>query len=429
MFRNFISIILSVIACLLITMQTFANTTSSFNTLFDALGRKAWQEAREIARVIDAQNKNGDVILAFTDSVEAIDGGNCKTAEQLANFVISNSPGFLPAYDILAECLVKDGKKSQAAVLFQDLANSLRDGPEKEIAQRKADALRPDLSPRFALDFSIIPSNNTARRTERANIGNGGVLSAESRAQKGVSITGNVQLIKPIFKSKRLLSQVSIKLGGRYDTVREKVSPLVGIEARNTWLLSKSKSVYAAPFYEYTWSSGERFFDEYGLRFGGNLALDQTKQISTDFIISNRDFSEPGRDSTFMFASIASTSLIDENNRITFTGSAFDINSKNDFFNVADYSLGIELETAHQNGFITSLGGQIGTRRYDRNATLKTEERRDNYYSGSIGLSHKSFVFNGIRPEVVYTYTNQSSNDILDDFSAHDIGLKLKAIF
>ena len=404
-----------------------ADESATLSELFKALEKKAWPQARAIANEIDAKNQNGDIMLAFTDSVEAINNGNCTTAKELSNLVIDQTPGFLPAYDILAECLVKDGKQNQAALIFQDLANNLREGPEKEIAQRKANALRPDLSPRFTLDFSVIPSSNTARRTERATIGNGGVLSEESRAQDGVSINGSIQLIKPTFKSKRLLSQVSIKLGGRYDTIRKKVSPLVGIEARNTWLLSKTKSVYAAPFYEYTWNSGDRFFDEYGLRFGSNIALDQTKLLSTDFIISNRDFAEPGRDATFIFGAISNTFLINENNRVKLTGSAFDINSENQFFNVSDYSLNVELETAHENGFITSLGGQIGTRRYDRTATLTTQEREDNYYSANIGFSHKALTFGGVRPEIVYTYTNQSSNDVLNDFAAHDIGLKFKA--
>ena len=429
MFQKLQTICLTWLASLLFTASVMANTQTDYDALFGALDRKAWNEARSIAKNIDAQNARGDIILAFADSVEALNTGNCKAAKQLSTLVIDNSPGFLPAYDILAQCLISEGSNQQAAELYQNLANELRDGSEKDIAQQKADRLRPDLTPRYVLDFSIIPSSNTSRRTERASIGNGGVLTAESRAQEGLSVSGSVQLIKPIFKSKRLLSQVSLKLGGRYDTIREKVSPLVGIETRNTWLLSNTKSVYAAPFYEYTWTSGERFLDEYGIRFGSYTALDATKQLSTDFIISNRDFSDPGRDSTFLFGSITNTLLLNESNRIKFTASAFDIDADNRFFNVSDYSLNVELETAHQNGLITSVGGVVGTRRYDRNATLSTEEREDTYYSASFGVSHQSFVFNQIRPELVYTYTNQSSNDVLDDFSAHDIGLKLKAAF
>lgn len=429
MLQRFQTICLTWLASLLFTAGVLANTQTGYDALFGALDRKAWNEARNIAKNIDAQNARGDIILAFTDSVEALNTGNCKAAKQLSTLVIDNSPGFLPAYDILAQCLISEGSNQQASELYQNLANDLRDGAEKDIAQQKADRLKPDLSPRYLLDFSIIPSSNTSRRTERANIGNGGVLTAESRAQEGLSVSGSVQLIKPIFKSKRLLSQVSLKLGGRYDTVREKVSPLVGIETRNTWLLSNTKSVYAAPFYEYTWSSGDRFLDEYGLRFGSYTALDATHQFSTDFIVSRRDFASPGRDSTFIFGSLTNTILLNDSNRIKLTASAFDIDADNSFFNVSDYSFNVELETAHRNGFITSLGGVIGTRRYDRNATLLNEEREDTYYSASFGVSHQSFVFNQIRPELVYTYTNQSSNDVLDDFSAHDIGLKLKAAF
>lgn len=418
---------LSACISLLFFNGAVADESATLSELFKALEKKAWPQAREIANEIDAKNQNGDIMLAFTDSVEAINNGNCTTAKELSNLVIDQTPGFLPAYDVLANCLIVEGQQSKASSLYQSLADNLREGPEQEIAQRKADNLKPDLSPSLAFDFSITPSTNTSRRTSRTTIGNGGVLTDDSRAQDGVTISSGIQLIKPIFNSHRMLSQVSLKLGGRYNTVTSTVLPLVGGEIRNTWLLSNKTSVYAAPFYEYTWRSGDRFFDEYGLRLGGNFILDQTKQLSVNFIISERDFTDTGRDSTFLLANLNQTTLIDERNRINYTFTALDIDSDNPFFNIRDYSAGIELETAHENGFITSLGGIVGTRKYDRNASATSEIQSDDYYSISFGLSHSKIVFNKIRPEVVYNYTNQSSNNLLDDFSAHDIGLKLKA--
>ncbi len=425
--KQFVSYFITAISVILLfTTMSVAKTVPE---LFDALQQKDWDNARKVANQLDAKNNRGDIFLAFTNSVEAVNRGDCKVAKQLSTLVIQQSPGFIPAYDILAECLIKEGDSEGASKLFQKLANDLREGPEKKLAQRKADTLKPDLSPRVSFDFSIIPSTNTSRRTRRTSTGNGGVLSEASRAQDGVTISSSIKLTKPIFHSKRLLSQASIKLGGRYNSVTETVLPLVGTELRNTWFLSNTKSVYAAPFYEYTWKSGERLFDEYGIRVGGNFSLTQAQKISADFVISKRDFKETGQDATFASGLINNTVLIDEFSRFNYYISASNVDADNSFFNVTDYSIGVELETAYKNGFITSLGGIVGTRRFDRNAPLTSDERKDTYYTASYGVSHKELVFYDIRPEIVYSYTNQSSNDLFNDFSAHDIGLKLKAAF
>lgn len=427
MHKQFINYIFKVCLLISVMIATPANAETTIALLFDKIQNKEWQKARVIAKELDAQKEQGDVFLAFADSMEAANRGDCTTAKQLASIVIQSTPGFLPAYDVLAGCLVSEGKYNEASQLYQDLSNQLRDGPEKEIAQNKANSLKPNLSPTVAVDFSITPSSNTSRRTSNTTTGNGGILTKASRAQRGITALGSIKLSKPIFKSKRLLSQVSLKIGGQYNTVTKTLLPSIGTELRNTWFLSNNKSIYAAPFYEYTWQSGERFYDETGLRFGSSVAFDERNLFSSNFVISKRNFLNKGADSTLLYAALDYTVLINQNNKLKLYGTFTDINADDIFFNLTEYSIGAELEHHFESGLITSIASTIGTRQYDRSAALTFESQEDTYYSTSIGFSHQKFTIGEIRPEIVYTYTNQRSNDLFYDFSAHDIGLKLKA--
>ena len=416
--------ILLIVFIFVFSVQGFANP--GLNNLFSALQQKQWEKAVVIASKLDAKHGKGDVLKAYAQSVQAINSGDCKTAPKLASLVIRTTPGFLPAYEVLTGCLLKNGKRAEASQLYQQLSNALPDGPDKEFAQKRADALKPNLSPRFGFDLSVIPSSNTSRRTTRSQTGNGGALSDESRAQDGVTILGNVTLTKPVFNNGRILTQVSLKAGAAYDTVTETTRPVVGISLRNTWLLSQKVSIYAAPFFEYTWSSGNRFFNETGLRFGGNYRLDPTITVSLDSTISSRNFIDDARDGEFYSAGASLSHILNQNNKIQYSLSYAENTAENDFFDLRIFSAGVEWQHLFENGFITSLGGRIGKREFDRLAPLTVEKREDDFRAITFGLSHKSFAFKGIRPELTYTYTDQSSNDLFNDFDAHDVGVRLR---
>ena len=408
----------------MLTFPTFANVR--INDLFTALQQKEWQRAHQIAQTIDASHGKGDVLKAFTRSVEAANSSDCTTAKKLSQLVIRVTPGFLPAYEVFAGCLLKENKRAEASKLYQDLSNALPDGPDKELAQQRADALKPDLSPRFSFDLSVIPSSNTSRRTTRSETGNGGALSDESRAQDGVTLVGNILLTKPIFNSGRMLSQISLKVGASFYTVTEMTLPVVGISLRNTWSISSKASVYAAPFFEYTWSEGERFFNETGLRLGGFYRLDPTRTATFDATVSTRNFADDTRDGEFYSARAGLSHILNQNNKIQYSLLYAETTAEDDFFNTRIVSAGIEWQHLFENGFIISLGGQIGKREFDRFAPLTLENREDDFQSVMVGLSHKDLSLYGIRPELTYTYTNQSSNDLFSDFEAHDLGVRLR---
>ena len=397
--------------------------------LFRSLKQQDWVRAEEIAKTLDAGNGKGDILKAFAKSFETAQQGNCETAQQLSQLVIRANPGFLPAYEVLAGCLVKTGKREQASQLYQNLSNALPDGPEKDLAERRADALKPDLSPRLGFDLSIIPSSNTSRRTSRSETGNGGALSDESRAQDGVAIVGNVLLTKPIFNTGRMLSQISLKAGASYETITETTRPVLGVAWRNSWILSPKAILYATPFYEYTWSSGERFFDEAGFRAGGTYRFNASTTASLDASASIRNFNDDARDANFVSVRGSIAHILGPQNKLQLSANFAQNTADNDFFNVSIYSLNIEWQHLFENGFITSVGGQVGRREFDRLAPFTTDERADNFTSATIGLSHRNFSFKGIRPELTYTYTDQSSSDLFNDFDAHDFGVRLRVNF
>ncbi len=404
-----------------------ASASPRLSDLFVLLKEKKWKEAKLIAVELDALNGKGDVLKAFSSSVQAVNSDDCKTAKQLSAIVIRVTPGFLPAYEVFASCLVREGKKVEAADLYKNLSNRLPDGPERKLAQKRSDALRPDLSPSLGFDLSIIPSSNTSRRTSRSNTGNGGALSEESRAQDGVTFIGNVQLRKPIFNNGRILTQVSLKAGASYDTITETTRPLAGVELRNTWLLSPKASVYAATFFDYTWTSGERFFNETGFRLGGTYQLDPARIFSIDASFSDRNFAEDSRDANVVFLKGGLTQIIDQNDKLQYSVNYGNTSAENDFFDVEFYSAGIEWQHLFEKGFISSVEGRIGERNFERLAPLTTQARKDRFSSVTLGVSHRDFSFHGIRPELTYTYTNQSSNDLFNDFEAHDVGVRLRA--
>jgi len=406
-------------------MPALANI--SVNDIFIALKKKDWARAHEIAKILDASNGKGDVLRAFSRSVEASNMGDCETAKKLSVIVIRVSSGFLPAYEVLAGCLIQEGNRNAAANLYQDLSNVLPVGAQKELAQKRSDALRPDLSPRLGLDFSIIPSSNTSRRTSNTSTGNGGVLSDESRAQDGITFFGNILFSKPIFNDGHRLTQFTLKTGASYDTVTNITRPVLGGELRNTWNILNKHSIYAAPFYEYTWSGGERFFDEAGIRFGGVYQLDQSKTVLINANASKRNFANDEQDSNFGFVTATLLHVLDEDDKLQYSLNYGQNAADNDFFNIEFYSAGVEWQHLFENGLISSLEGRVGWRNFDRLAPLTIDNREDEFKSATVGLSHRDFAIYGIRPELTYTYTNQSSNDLFSDFEAHDLGVRLRA--
>ena len=427
-FSGFFRLSFSFSFFLVLTFAPLSASGASITEFWSLAGKRDWARARAVAAQLDKKHGKGDIFVAYADSLKFLQEGRCDRASPLAQIVVRFEPGFLAAYDIIAACLVKEGKRAEAQKLVHNIARQLDEGAEKEYYVNWSNRLNRSREARLSVNGSLTPSTNVTRRTSRRT-GLGGILTEDSRAKKGIIAYGQVQLTKPLFSSEKRHSQVSISPSFAYDTATELSYPTLGLSTRTTWRLDAKNSVYIEPHIGRTWANSAPLFDE--MRLGGGLS----RQIRPDLhslssvSLAKRNFTNSSRNAFRTTAQQFLQYRLDEDNKVSSTARLSNNNAKNRFYDEKELNLSLEWEHRFDSGFITSLGGTVGFRRFKRTIPLSAARRKDNYRSVLAGVSHEKVKLFGYRPQLTYQGQKQNSNDIFNDFDAHSATVLFKRRF
>jgi Surface lipoprotein assembly modifier len=405
-----------------------ASQPASVETLFIAIGQGDWQSAEAIAAVLDSKAEDQSLFTTFARATKLVANDDCASGGPLATNVVTRSPLFLPAYDLIAKCLVQAGEPAKAAAMFDEVAAHLNQGAERDQILARAQSLRPDMSPKYSVDVNLMPSTNVNRGTDNTNIGLFKIdEGARTKAGVSASVFGTVD--KPIYVSKHLISSVSLRAGVTYETVSEKIFPSARLALNTRYLLSQQTSFGLVLAYDHV-HKGTAFESA-----SPSVAVDVAYQVSPTLSLGARAeiaYTHHQNDNqTGITAKLNAnaTYTILPNDRLNFAASYVreDRTAKN--FSYDQIGGSIEWEHAFESGFIGSLGGEAAYRIYQSYAPLTNEKQRNIQAKATIGISHRNFMIGKFRPELAYTFTKQWSNDVFSDFTAHDVSVRAKAAF
>lgn len=410
-------------------MVAAAAQHASVPMVFAAINQGDWATAETLASQLDKGRAEGDLMLAFVHAARFIANDNCAKGLPFARAVIKVSPGFLPAYDLVAACLVKQNKGAEAAKLYRLAAARLEEGdPERDQLLARANSLAPDLSPNWTLEAQVQPSTNINRGTDAERIGFGRIAQS-SRRTSGVSIGGFAKVEKPVYATNRLFASVSLRAGASYLTHSEAFFPEAQIAATLRWLVTKKTIVTAQASYAYILNDDAFYASRPSLTFDVSHKFNATTTLGVSAGVTHNRMAADYLDGYNGFVSSSATKAISPTDKLT-VRTTMDWSERR--FETQNYiSVGVDAEWEHlwKNGFITSVGGGAKWRLYKAFAPMTNERQVNKSVYARIGLSHSKLVFGSVRPEVTYTATKQWSNDVFSEHVAHDIGFRAKAAF
>ncbi|MEE9375917.1 MAG: surface lipoprotein assembly modifier [Rhizobiaceae bacterium] len=409
--------------------QANADTkTATLEMLFSNLKRGQWAEADRVAQLLDQKNHRGSVHFKFSRSVQLAARNSCTRAAVLSQEIIAEAPLFRPAYDVLARCLLRDKRRSSASNLYKRLANHLQDGPERDAILARANSLSPDYSPSYSFEFDLLPSSNINKATSATNIG-GLTITQASRQKPGVAISAYGKLTKPVFITDRLLSNVSLKLGGTYDSVSKDFFPSARIESRTRWLLDEKQSVYISPFFEQTLRNKKHFLRQFGMGVGFTRQHNSTTTFTIDASAVYLSFQKQSQNGIYAQTTLTHSKIISTKDKLKNSLKLASNFSKLKLYAYRSAIFSTEYEHLFDNGLIASFGGDVGIKKYSDTAAGLSEKRLNYSIIARIGISHRKLSYRSFRPELTYAYKRQWSNDVFHDYGSHDIGVRLKASF
>jgi Surface lipoprotein assembly modifier len=396
--------------------------------MFAALSEGRWDIADAIASDLDAAADDKSLFSTFSRATKLVAKDDCASGGPLAETVVSRSPLFLPAYDLIAKCLVEAGAPEKAAAMFEDLASRFNKGAERDQLQVRARSLRPDMSPRFSVDLNLQPSTNVNRGTDNEFIGNG-AINDSARTKAGVMASAFAGVEKPVYVSKRLIAHISLRLGASFETITNQIYPTAQLALNTRYLLSPQTSVGATIGFEQV-LKGMDFVSS-----SPNIALDVSHQLSPTVTLGARaEIAYIHHDSnnqtgwTARLSGNASYTIL-PNDRLNVVASYVREDRKRGGLSYNQIAVSTEWEHAFESGFIGSLGGEASYRLYESNMVFTSEKQENIQAKGIIGVSHRDFMIGKLRPELAYTFTKQWSNDAFSDFTAHDVSVRAKAAF
>jgi hypothetical protein len=408
-----------------------ASQPASVETLFIAIVQGDWQSAEAIAAELDSKSEDKSLFTTFARATKLVANDDCASGGPLATNVVTRSPLFLPAYDLIAKCLVQAGEPTKAAAMFDEVAAHLNKGAERDQILARAQSLRPDMSPHYSLDVNVQPSTNANRGTDNTKA-IGLAIPTLARTKSGVTVSAYVTVDKPIYVSKRLISSVSLRLGASYDTVFEQVMPSVRLSWNNRFLLSPQTSIGAVLAYEQV-HKGTAFE-----LASPSIAVDISHQMSPTLSLGVRGEiayihnSNSGKTGWTAKLDANGSYTILPNDRLNAALSIVHEDRSFDSQSFDQIGGSIEWEHAFESGLIGSLGGEASYRKYKSDAVgaVSISEKQVNIQAkATIGISHRNFMIGKFRPELAYTFTKQWSNDVFSDFTAHDVSVRAKAAF
>jgi hypothetical protein len=417
-----------IVSCVFAYSQARAEPAKDFAALQNALYSQQWDAAKAQATAIDAQFKQGDFMKAYADSFQYAALGQCDKAVQLATPLAQAQIAFLPAHDIIAGCLMREGRKISASHYYQQVAQHLPESPIKQAALERVKTLKPDDRVRFSLDSMITPSTNIVRQTSETDIGSF-KINEESRAKSGVSLSVNAFLTKPLFYTDSLTNLVRFKFGGQYNTVTKNTYPVVGIENITEFKMSPKTTASVSGFYEHMWLKQAPHMHSYGTRASLTHRVKPDLTLLVQAQVNWNDFKDNYRDGLQLLKSFSVIKTITGQDRLTGKIHARHSGAKSDVLRYSEIGVSGEWEHAFENGFVPSLGTSVEHRFFQSNAPTKNKKQYETALSATVGLSHRKFNYKNIYPELSVSYTKQFSNNSFRKFNAVDVGLNFKTEF
>ena len=404
-----------------------SHTAYSVEGIFAALGQGNFADAKKIADVLT--NSSTPNFSAFVNAAQYVAASDCQNGQNLAEQVVKQRPDFLPAYDLIAECMSRNGQAAKAARIFKNIASRMPEGSERDQLLARATALTPKMPYSISVSAEALPSSNLNRGTDDTKVGRY-TISPQSRSTSGTQYSAEIRIDKPVFISDTMLSTLSLSLGGGYDTLSKKFWPTARFEASHRWFLSPRASLGVASYVGLSLvdQNVERvqpgFIINYSKRITSQTDLSLTADISH---LSYR--SSDHRDGLALKAEARLSHILTPKDKLTFsmTGSWNKRKSKSQ----SSLGAGADLEWEHrfEQGFITSTTLGASATFHEGFAPLTTDHQRDYSVTSGIALSHEAIMLGSIRPEIGYKYTKQWSNDPFSRYDAHDITFRAKAAF
>lgn len=399
---------------------------SPVEAVFIALNDGDFAGARKAAQA--ASGAGAPDFPAFVDAAELIAADRCDLARPLAERVVAQSPQFLPAYDLVAECMNRAGEARAAARMFRAVAGRLPAGEDREALLSRASALAPQMPVTLDLSARAEPSSNLNRGTDEQMIG-GYTIAQQSRRTSGVTLSADIRVEKPVYSSRTLFASVSLVAGAGYDTVSGGIVPFGRAEATLRHLLDGERSVSVTPYAEVAFAQGTVSRVQPGVRLAYDMARGPGS-LTVQLDASHVDHTaSKARDGLALKLAVSATRRLSGDDKLNLSAEITHDRRHSPTASGTGIRADAEWEHRFDNGLIASVGAGAGARFHEATAPLTTERQLDIFATGSIAFSHEALMIGNVRPEIGYRVTRGWSNDAFSRYTAHDLTIEAKARF
>jgi hypothetical protein len=284
--------------------------------------------------------------------------------------------------------------------------------------------------PTISLYGDLMPSTNVDRQTSATSLGDWTILDP-SRGHAGVVASGGVAIGQTLSRKGPLTIGATLRGDVSYSTANTTFWPGLTAELPVTFQAPFGIAGLIAPYVRVGFANTALNSREIGLRAVASYQFSPTLNVAWSNRAAWSKFEKASyRDGLQYDSEVTLTTLISPNTRLTGTAALDGEYTLDPDWRYLDFWASLRADQLFENGLAVGVTGTIGRRYHWTPPPLSSGPNQiDNYVSGRVELSHRSFTIGPFMPSLYYQYTAQTSDNVFYTYQAHDVGIGLKAKF
>lgn len=391
------------------------------------IAAKRYDEARRLIAAWRPGDATYGYRVRYVEGLIQRDEGQYEAAVATFRRILAEKPGFTFVRLDLAQTLYlardDDAARHQAQLLIAAGVDDRIGGAMKSIVGA-IDARRPIQFRAFA---SLLPSSNINSGTDKQVVIVGGlpfVINNGSRRKSGVGIlAGGDMLLRHELNDRLALvgtESLTLRMYPSIDVTDVTVNLSGGIERR-----FDRGVVTLSAIGEQDYDDMDAAFRSWGGRLEVSRYVGEKGRVYGSLTLTERDF----LNSSYMDGWRAEFSgfydhFVSPSRFVRFIGGGVHEDTRTDAFSFNEFSGGLGVYNEFPFGLTLYAQATYARRTYDAPMAV-FGIRKDDRYAVQATLTKRDLSFNGLAPQLTYTFTRNVSSSPFDDYTAHGLDLRL----
>jgi hypothetical protein len=346
--------------------------------------------------------------------------GQLLDAIQVFRRVLQLDPNHINARRELAHTLLLNRDYEPAEHHFTALLDIDHNGGMRDGYRRFLNVIDQNRPIGFGGYFSLLPTTNvnlgTTNTVFDTNLGQF-VIDATSQPKSGIGAGFGISgYFRHVIDSKSRVALNWGLSGVRYEN--KLFNNTVGNVALSFEQVTRSGNWLVSPYYRRLWRQDKADYNALGLKFGHTRRLNDAVQLS--FSLGHESRTYPNRSFQNGGLDVGSVGLKHQITSSFSLQAGFEVErsaAEAAHLQYDAYKLFAGLSKSWQGGLHTSLGLEVGQRRYVGVYPLTSSARDDDFYKIRVGVQHSQIDLKGFTPRLSCTHTINMSNVAFFDYN------------